>query len=58
MVTLFVDLNATGSNDGSAWNNAYTDLQEAIAFTQFTHKRTHIFPFFSSTKMWSTVIHI
>ena len=34
MATLFVDLNATGSNDGSAWNNAYTDLQAAIAAAQ------------------------
>ena len=34
MATLFVDLNATGSNDGSAWNNAYTDLQDAIAASQ------------------------
>ena len=27
---IFVDRDASGSNDGSSWNNAYMDLQEAI----------------------------
>lgn len=34
MATLFVNLNATGSDDGSSWNNAYTDLQDAITASQ------------------------
>ena len=34
MATLFVNLNATGNDDGSSWNNAYTDLQDAIAASQ------------------------
>ncbi|MGB3642043.1 MAG: lamin tail domain-containing protein, partial [Rivularia sp. (in: cyanobacteria)] len=29
-MTIFVNLNASGSNDGSSWNNAYKDLQSAI----------------------------
>ena len=29
--TIFVNASATGSNNGSSWANAYTDLQDAIA---------------------------
>ncbi len=27
---LFVDLNASGSNNGTSWSNAFTDLQTAL----------------------------
>ena len=30
-VTLFVDASATGSNNGRNWDDAFTDLQEALA---------------------------
>ncbi len=29
-MAIYVNLNASGSNDGSSWNNAFTDLQSAI----------------------------
>jgi hypothetical protein len=31
-VTWFVDIDAVGNNDGSSWENAFTDLNAAIAF--------------------------
>lgn len=31
MTTIFVNLEAKGSNNGSSWSNAYTNLQTAIA---------------------------
>ncbi len=35
MAILYVKQNATGNNNGSSWNNAYTDLQNAIAASSF-----------------------
>lgn len=31
---IFVNLNATGSNNGASWENAYTDLQNAISVAE------------------------
>lgn len=27
---IYVDVNASGSNNGSSWSNAYVDLQDAL----------------------------
>jgi len=34
-VTIYVDDNATGLNDGSSWENAYPDLQDALAVAAY-----------------------
>jgi len=31
IIPLYVNLNATGNNDGSSWSNAFIDLQDALA---------------------------
>ena len=33
---IYVNANATGANDGTSWENAYTDLQDAIAVSEAT----------------------
>lgn len=33
--TIYVNINASGNNDGSSWNDAFTDLQDAIALSTF-----------------------
>lgn len=39
---IFVNDNATGSNDGSSWENAFTDLQDAIALDTDCNTSTKI----------------
>ena len=34
-VIIYVDKDATGSDNGKSWTNAYTDLQDAIAAALF-----------------------
>ncbi len=36
--TYYVDLSAAGSNDGSSWNDAFNDLQDALARTVYGDK--------------------
>lgn len=33
--TIYVNLNATGANDGTSWTDAFVDLQDAIALSVF-----------------------
>ncbi len=35
LITIYVDADATGENNGSSWKNAHTDLQDAIALAPF-----------------------
>lgn len=36
--TLYVDVNATGANNGSSWADAFTDLQDALAIATPTNQ--------------------
>jgi predicted outer membrane repeat protein len=35
---LFVDRRATGANDGTSWNDAFSDLQDALSFASGVHE--------------------